>query len=426
MDKLFASDINNILMEFVSTKEMFDLKKIISDMKLTDNMIKKKFIRNINSRLTKVFGNNVDVFKKFLEDTQSFISGSFIMQCILEEEYLDSDIDIYTTNKKNIVDFHNLKIASTYGIGHYMKVDDSKDIQYYGDSAYDLMPNVLFNVCDYYVGGHDHKIQFIIADSPHNIVNNFDMDICKNIYGVDNEKEYLNIYNMDQLFEKKSVMRFVPKEVDEKTNIHRYMRRYYKYVNRGYNLEKNIHESINSGNIKQYITTSLIIFVKFISENSNSLKIKYTGDKMKNCKFSTSSKSKFCCVHPHCRFCSLPKRHGERVFLANDLSDVYFIKKHNCLSIKQSMCKCTCYKTDDVRSHLDEDHESECNYNNDALKCQHTFGNICECKCDCKSKCKCQCRSYIFNCDNPRKCALHFLDIKHIHCDNATTIVVEE
>ena len=58
--------------------------------------VKRCIISNINLRLKKILGDNYDTFIKYISKHNVAISGSFIIQCILEEYYEDSDIDIYS------------------------------------------------------------------------------------------------------------------------------------------------------------------------------------------------------------------------------------------------------------------------------------------------------------------------------------------
>src|SRR5437868_9219660 len=73
--------------------------------------IKSNLIYEINFRLNKIFGDKTDDFKQLLKDTNSVISGSFIIQCLLNE-YWNTDIDIYIpTIGNNIYQPDELKMT---------------------------------------------------------------------------------------------------------------------------------------------------------------------------------------------------------------------------------------------------------------------------------------------------------------------------
>lgn len=61
------------------------------------NYIIKRIIKNIENRLKDIFGDKYLEFKKVMYETKSVISGSILIQCILEEKWEGSDIDIYTS-----------------------------------------------------------------------------------------------------------------------------------------------------------------------------------------------------------------------------------------------------------------------------------------------------------------------------------------
>ena len=63
--------------------------------------IKSLIIKEINSRLFEIFKNKLSDFKKSLVSTGAMISGSFILQCILNEKWRKYDIDIYLPIKNN-------------------------------------------------------------------------------------------------------------------------------------------------------------------------------------------------------------------------------------------------------------------------------------------------------------------------------------
>lgn len=57
----------------------------------------------INIRLEKIFGDKISEFYSILQNTGGIISGSYILQCILNEKWDNSDIDIYIPMQDNII-----------------------------------------------------------------------------------------------------------------------------------------------------------------------------------------------------------------------------------------------------------------------------------------------------------------------------------
>ena len=68
--------------------------------------IKQRTIHNIHKRLKYLLEDKYEKFIYYLKKSNASISGSFILQCMLDEYWDNSDIDIYITeelkkNKKN-------------------------------------------------------------------------------------------------------------------------------------------------------------------------------------------------------------------------------------------------------------------------------------------------------------------------------------
>jgi hypothetical protein len=187
---------------------------------LFNNAIKKSVIENcitntINHNLHTNFIDDLPLID-LLKETNAFISGSFILQCILNEFY-DSDIDIYIPyNEQSMV------LIDAF-FENYCKCSDTGE--YDGDEA---GSNKMKRVLDYIVNHNyevvilndelsmneqlvEHKykkmdnckynyIQFIYLNVPKDnmidyINKNFDFDLCKNMYDVKNNTIYTHSLN---------------------------------------------------------------------------------------------------------------------------------------------------------------------------------------------------------------------------------------
>src|SRR3990172_4731194 len=63
--------------------------------RITDVMIVKNIAKQIILRLKHIFGDKLSEFKQILQETKAVITGSFIIQCVLDVYWKDSDIDIF-------------------------------------------------------------------------------------------------------------------------------------------------------------------------------------------------------------------------------------------------------------------------------------------------------------------------------------------
>jgi len=69
---------------------------------LLDNNLNILFVKRIENSLNKVFDSKLIDFYKFLENNNVAISGSYITQCIINEYYQFSDIDIIINCSKKV------------------------------------------------------------------------------------------------------------------------------------------------------------------------------------------------------------------------------------------------------------------------------------------------------------------------------------
>jgi hypothetical protein len=207
MNTIFHGDIfDYIIVDYLNVKDLYRLHKI--DKHFT-HFIEKVVIREINRRLSVVFGDNLSQFKKVFEDTKNVISGSFITQCILGEKWKDSDIDIYTSIKGNEIEKDGFTYNKTedfiYGVMKY------KDVGHTARSGYshnlDTDNVKIVDVRDYEID--DSKVQIIKVnvgkgydEMKEFIYDTFDFDFCKNIYSIKDGKECVTIYNIDEIISK--------------------------------------------------------------------------------------------------------------------------------------------------------------------------------------------------------------------------------
>lgn len=145
--------------------------------------IKNSIFIKIKKRIKQNIAVQYEDFLEFLKKTQSFISGSFILQCILDENYgVTSDIDIY----------------STYDMSNYDNVFSKGDTVY---GEYHRGGGVI-SVTEYKPNKAEGKEYPVVQTveimnlSPIEFVNQCgDFDVCKNAYYYDGI-HHLYIYDL--------------------------------------------------------------------------------------------------------------------------------------------------------------------------------------------------------------------------------------
>lgn len=196
--------------------------------KKIDKKIFYNFVARImNNRLSHIFGDRLIEFKNIMESTKCVISGSFIIQSILGEQWDGSDIDIYVTGQKipltiefflhNTMNFTLRTLLDNTYIkeGDKLKITSIKDFQTFENKRIQI-------IC-------------INTDNSYNSVKNYihetyDYDICKNLYYVD-KTEHLSIYHPNDIYNKK--INYDLNQENSKNNI---LIRYKKYRNRGFKI----------------------------------------------------------------------------------------------------------------------------------------------------------------------------------------------
>lgn len=173
-------------------------------------------IQTINMRLSDIVGQNtLPLFKRLLQDHEAVISGSFIIQCILGEDW-KTDVDIMTLSK-NVKDVKTQCIDISDIDDKLYKMLDHEDVRYdpvqiYADGFKDIK-----TLRTYILKNTETAIQCVIFKDSENLVTSAfvfqhaDFDICRNVYGIDKTdktdkdgSEYIKIYKMHQICTKRA------------------------------------------------------------------------------------------------------------------------------------------------------------------------------------------------------------------------------
>lgn len=212
---------NHTAHQFLSAKDLYTLSKTCKTFEnlINDKTINDSIISKINSRLERLFGDKTKEFKDLLCETKAVISGSFIIQCILGEEW-NSDIDIFIPIKD--AKLFRAHVENGIHSGLLTLIDrflyDDADFAEVGYNNYDGVLGAEYGIHttrtyapwnnDRDVINNSEKIQLILVNCPmdYNVMKNFifesfDFEICKNIYYND-EQDNIVISNMNDILEK--------------------------------------------------------------------------------------------------------------------------------------------------------------------------------------------------------------------------------
>lgn len=182
-----CNDIINEIMTYLHPIDIYHLKS--SCLFFYNLDMKKYIIDKINERLFEIFGDRLSDFKQCLKNTGAVISGSFLLQCVLNERWEGSDIDIYVPiigNNISRIEGGYIKSALDDFMHYEMKLDGSHD-----NYAEEINNNIKWvrNYRKHFNDQSSTTIQIIglyidknIESLQYEIDQMFDFDLCKNIY----------------------------------------------------------------------------------------------------------------------------------------------------------------------------------------------------------------------------------------------------
>lgn len=209
LNKTIFGNPLSIIIKYISLTDLYNLSLICKKMyKILHNKILPIFKSNIVNNLKYIFKDQYIIFIKQMYKYQAKIYGSFIIQCLLEETYDNSDVDIFIDNQYNFDKF------TKYMINTYNNICCR--------NLYDT------NVINTNV--NNKLIQFI-----HNTnKQQFDFNICEGTISFDNNNDIIiNKLNYSCIFNKTCVIN----NDEYKINT---MQRLIKYANRGFIFNTNI------------------------------------------------------------------------------------------------------------------------------------------------------------------------------------------
>lgn len=180
---------------YLTPVDLYNLKHVT---KGTYREIKRKdiddnIIRRIHRRLRELLRDKYDLFIEYMGANPIVMSGLFLMQCILGEEWKITDIQI---------DIEVYAYMDYYDNNFFDILKTNNDI-YKPKKPFTLYENVID-----YVNVYDARIRpmFISPKKTNSfnifkkyVANIFDLSICKNIFQIENGKNILQIYNFTNL-----------------------------------------------------------------------------------------------------------------------------------------------------------------------------------------------------------------------------------
>lgn len=234
---------NNVLYNYLDIKSLMYIAPMCFD---------KWLINRIEHRLKCTFQDHYEEFKNILSENNLAISGSLIPQCILDE-YWESDIDIVAVEHTHNLTYSQARIDSTaskFLSSIETKIDQNDPL--YNEESYNYMNSFdVAHIETYNVNRTDIQIIHYEYDKIYksieheekskvdfidlmwkNILDNYDFDICRNIYYIEKGISKVKVNSLDNIINKKIII--------GKTNTCSREKRIRKYTSRGFTFDKDL------------------------------------------------------------------------------------------------------------------------------------------------------------------------------------------
>lgn len=221
--QIIFGDYVEVIAKFLSPKDIINLCKIYpKHWSRLYPQFKASVIKVIDDWFREYFGNKYEEFRKAMILDKAVLSGSFILQAILEEKWEGTDIDFFVS-LKNVVANKKLYPSDIYALKFYSHlqyflfsepdVEDEADRHILADSILKRYRGLSIDfdeIREYKIESkrnqHVDKFQVIELNKTIDIFSfidsTFDFDICKNTFYYDKNGINLKILNARDIINK--------------------------------------------------------------------------------------------------------------------------------------------------------------------------------------------------------------------------------
>jgi len=158
-----------------------------------------KIINNINTNLTNIFGDKTKKLKKIMNNQNIFVSGLFIIKCILEEKS-PKKIDFFIP-KNQLELFNNFLtkkcMTKKYRVQSSPHIIGGERIS----KSFHKITNSNYKINVYAIKNFSTTIETWLDEK-------IDFDICKNYYAINNSKEKIYVKVLNKIINKTATFRF--------------------------------------------------------------------------------------------------------------------------------------------------------------------------------------------------------------------------
>ena len=234
---LFGDVFWNNIINYLSPTDLHNLVQTCKFYEQNINMkhVKNNTITQLNKKLFDVFGDKLSKFKTILQNLKGIISGSCVLQSILGENWKESDIDIFIPVIGN-------NITKTSCNNEKSEMDDfmftnGKMVKYEAANVYysNICGRIIVFCRTFQI--NNHFVQTILVNVNNNInkmcnfiLDNFDFDICKNVYWFNNNDNIM-IHKIKDILTKQTTFKIGSRFGSSIFRCEKYMKRGFTFIN---------------------------------------------------------------------------------------------------------------------------------------------------------------------------------------------------
>lgn len=137
---LCGNTFDYVIAPYLNIKDIYNMSLVSGTLykRMDEKYIMKHIQKRIVYGLQQIFGDNYYTFAKKLYESKAVISGSFILQCILNEKWTNSDIDIYVAYNGPYDQYVEDKKIVLSSVEEYLKTKTSYSAEGYYRTLYDV------------------------------------------------------------------------------------------------------------------------------------------------------------------------------------------------------------------------------------------------------------------------------------------------
>lgn len=232
------NDCLSIICRYLCPKDILNLLGVLGyKEKIFNFNIKESYLsscrNSIDNWFRNFFGENYEIFRREMIDSGSLISGSFVLQNILDENWNESDIDIFFCNLEKTPHEYPLcyflfALENKYKVIESRDIDMSERLGAYSKSKYEIR-----RVLEYEIKTKKFQCIHLNTDTISGVsdfINNFDFNFCKSVFYYDENGPHLSVPFFEEVMLKKTKISSINESKSSTSRREKYTKRGFSFL----------------------------------------------------------------------------------------------------------------------------------------------------------------------------------------------------